>query len=326
ELNICVWEGVFSEENFSTFEKEHNCKVNVTYIDNTDTMISKLVEGSAEIDLCDIETAYVKTFVEGELLQKMDHSKIANEKNIDEEYYTTGPIGDEKFEYTVPDCATGYTAILYNKETCPIEIKSFKDLADPALKGKVALINSTISLYGAALEALGYSAASTDEKEIAEANELLTKIKENTKAFVGESAVSVLETGECSVALSWDYATMCFDNKDNWEKFAVADIDSNYERFNQYWGITSKCENTELAYEFINFMLSPEATAKNIDEWGQVPLLKKEVMEDLLPEGFYENPVIEKYQELSKKSWSVAVDDEQISLMDNYYTLLMGGN
>lgn len=55
ELNICIWDGMFSEDAINDFEKKNGCKVNVTYIDNTDTMLSKLVEGGNQYDVLDIE-------------------------------------------------------------------------------------------------------------------------------------------------------------------------------------------------------------------------------------------------------------------------------
>ena len=193
ELNVCLWDGMFSEDAINKFEEEEGCKVNVTYIDNTDTLISKLVEGGSDYDVCDIEAAYVKSFVDNGLIQKMDHSAITNEQYEEPSLLEKGPIGDENLDYVTPDSNAGFTGIIYNKETCPIEIKSFKDLADPALKGQIAMVNSTISLYGAALEALGYSASSTDEQQISEANDLLTDIKKNVKAFVGEICVMFVD-------------------------------------------------------------------------------------------------------------------------------------
>lgn len=326
ELNICIWDGLFSEDAIKKFEEDTGCTVNITYIENTDTMLSKLVEGGNEYDVCDIEAAYVKSFVDNGLLQELDHSALTNEQYEEPSLTKTGAIGDEERKYTTADSNAGYTTIIYNTETCPIEIDSFDDLADPALEGQVAMVNSTISLYGAALSALGYSPSSTSEEEISAANDLLVDIKKNVKAFVGESAVSALVNGECSVALCWDYSVLCFDDEANWDKFAIADIDSNYEQFVQYWGIPAGSKKKELAQEFINYMISPEAVAMHVKEWGQVPMVQKQYIEDLLPEDFYENPCIAKYDELADKSWLVAVDDEQINIMDTYYTLLMGGN
>lgn len=326
ELNICIWDGMFSEDAIKDFEKESGCTVNVTYIDNTDTMLSKLVQGNNQYDVLDIEAAYVKSFVDNGLLQEMDHSALTNEQYVEPDLLKNGPIGDEDLKYTTPDSNAGYTTIIYNKDTCPIQIHSFKDLTNPALKGQIAMVNSTISLYGAALSALGYDPNTTNEDEISAANDLLKDIKKNVKTFVGESAASALVNGECSVALCWDYAVLCFDDKANWDKFAIADIDSDYEKFIQYWGITATSEKKELAEEFINYMISPKAVAKHIEAWGQVPMVQRKYIEDYLPDDFYENPCIDAYNKLADKSWSVAVNDDQINLMDKYYTLLMGEN
>ena len=52
--------------------------------------------------------------------------------------------------------------------------------------------------------------------------------------------------------------------------------------------------------------------------------MKEDVIKSYLPDGYYDNPAIAEYEKLEKKSWCVAVDDDQISLMDTYYTELMG--
>lgn len=321
-INIMVWEGTWSEDAFKDFTKKTGIKVNVSYIDNTDTLLAKLVDGNANYDVIDLESAYVKSFVDNDLLAKLDESKLKNKANLLDNFPSA--IGDDKMEYTCPDFAPSYTGIIYNKETCPIEITKFSDLTDPKLKGQVAMVNSTISLYGAALEALGYEADSAKESEIKEANDLLKDIKKNVKAFVGESAVSQLENGECSVALCWDYATLCNDSKDNWDKFEIANIDSDYEQFTQYWAVPASSEKVSEAQQFINFMLEPEPLSKCYTEQGGVPILKREVIEQYLPEGYYDNPTIAKYESMADKSWKVAVNDDQISLMDTYYTELMG--
>ena len=291
-LNIMVWEGTWSEEMFQDFTKETGIKVNISYIDNTDTLLAKMIEGSADYDLIDLEGAYVKSFLE------------------------------EK--YTIPNMGCSYTTIVYNKETCPIKITSFKDLANPKLKGKIAMVNSTISLYGEALAACGFKPDSTNEEEMKKANELLTQIKANVKAFVGESAVSQLENGECPVAFCWDYTTLCVDSKDNWDKFEAVALKEGCERFQQYWAIPAASEKQSEATELIDFLLRPEENAKSNAEYGGVPNLKQDLLAPHLDKDFYESPALKKEEELFPISWSIAVSDEQINLMDTYYTELMG--
>ena len=51
---------------------------------------------------------------------------------------------------------------------------------------------------------------------------------------------------------------------------------------------------------------------------------KVKLIEPLLPKGYYDNPAIEAYEKLYDKSWKISVNDDQINLMDTYYTELMG--
>ena len=323
-LNILVWGGMWSEEVFEDFTEETGIEVNISYIDNTDTMLAKLIEGDAEYDLIDLEAAYVQSFVEAGLLAEIDFDSMENIDNVKDEYRENGPIGDEDSQYTIADIGPNYTSVIYNVETCPIEITSFADLADPALEGEIAMVNSTISIYGAALVALGYSADSTSEEEIAEANELLKDIKTNVKAFVGEMAVSQLENGECSVGFCWDYLTLCNDSEDYWDQFEIVHLEGGCESFQQYWAIPSSSTKQAAATQLIDFMLQPEEAAKHFMEYGYLPNLKDEVIADYLPDSFYSSPAIEAFEELDEDDWRVAVNDEQISLMDTYYTELMG--
>lgn len=325
ELNIMVWDQDYDESVFLAFEEETGIHVNIGYIDNTDTILSKLLQGGESYDLLDMESAYIKSFVDNGLLAEIDHSKIENEKYIKEEYYK-GYTGDEEMKYTVPSVGPIYTCVLYNKETCPIEIKNFSDLADPALKDQVCMVNSTISLFGMALQSLGYSADSTNEEEIEEAAELLAKIKGNVKAFVGESAIPNLENGECSVAFCWDYMNLCNLSKENWDKYAVADIPGGAECSCPYLAIPASSEHVKEAEMLINFLLEPEQYAVSINSFGALPILEEDCLEDYLKEGFYDNPAIAVDEGLYDASWKIAVNDDQINLLDTYYTKLMSGN
>ena len=322
ELNVMIWDSTYPDDVFDEFEEETGIHVNVSYITNTDELITKLVAGEDELDYVDVESAYVKTFVDSGLLKELNYDNIPNSKNIDGKYW--GAVGDEDNVYTLPVSDNIYSLIMYNKETCPIEITSFSDLANSALKDQICMINSTISLYGTALEALGYSADSTDESQISEANDLLAEIKKNVKSFVGTSALSQLETGECSVAFGYDYPLLMMD-KDNWDKYEVAVIDSGYERSNGFVGVPAGSKHQEEAEEFMNFILQPEIQAEFAQEAGQASLLKRDLMEDVMPDGYYDNPYFNMDSSIEENSWHVSINDDQISIMDKYYTLLMAG-
>ena len=319
-LNIMTWEGDVSDTVVAAFEEEYGCTVNVNYMEDTNTLLSKVMMGNSEYDLIDIESAYVSAFVEAGVLAELDYDLLTNLENVDETLLEIGAAGDEKFVYTLPSGGPYATLVVYNKETCPITINSFKDLADPALKGEIFCTNATISLYEGGLRALGYDINSDDPDELAEAQELLYQIKDNVKVF-GPSCLSALETGECSVAYTWDYNMLMIDGEENWDKFEIVDDTANL--YNQNWGITKSSANKELAMTFLNYTMDPKNNGTLCNEWGGIPLCKRELVEEYLPEGYYDNPYITKYLELWPNHTNLCVTDSQVDQMDVLYTELM---
>lgn len=322
KLNVLIWDSTYPDAVFDDFEKETGIKVNCSYITDTNEELTKLMN-SDEYDYCDIESAYVKTFEDAGILSELNYDNIPNISNVNEDYF--GAPGDEEDKYATPASAGFYTFIVYNKETCPIEITSFKDLADPALKGQLCMIDFSISLYGMALSALGYPADSTDESQISEASDLLSEIKPNVIAFTGASALSQLENGDCSVALCWDFPSLMLD-KANWDKFAVAKISTGYECSQGFLGIPKSSTRKANAEKFINYYYSPEVQAmicKDEAYGGNPPLLKKDIMADFLDDSYYDTPLIEANDWAKDSAWKISISDDQMSIIDTYYTRLM---
>ena len=152
----------------------------------------------------------------------------------------------------------------------------------------------------------------------------MTKIKANTKAFVGESAVSLLESGDVSAALCWDYPTLCGDSKDNWDTFDFTALEGGCECFTQYWAIPSASNNKEKAQKLIDFILQPKELAKCYSEYALTPTEPEDVIGKYLPKDYYKNPAIEGMKPLYDPSWKIAIDEKQIDIMDKYYTQLKG--
>ena len=94
-----------------------------------------------------------------------------------------------------------YIYVVYNTETCPIEITCYNDLIDPALKGQITSIDGARNLFPMALVALGYDPNSENEEEIAEAYEWLVKYNENVVAY--GNAEQNLTNGTASVAFTY---------------------------------------------------------------------------------------------------------------------------
>ena len=100
--------------------------MNLSYITNTDETLAKLITGGddADYDVISLESAYIKPFIENDLLQKLDFDPISRIPIFSMTNTGNTYPGMKENEYACPTGLFGYTLIAYNKETCPIEIKT----------------------------------------------------------------------------------------------------------------------------------------------------------------------------------------------------------
>lgn len=260
ELNIYMWQQYISDDLIANFEEENNCTVNLSYMsDNADAITKLTAGGGQEYDLIMTCDAYMESLIAGGYVEKLDLTQIPNSSNINEAYWTAK-------DYCVP-YLMNYIYVVYNTETCPIEITCYNDLIDPALKGQISTIDGARNLFPIALIALGYDPNSTVESEIAEAYEWLVKFNENVVAY--GAAEQNLTNGTASVALTYDGNTSWAMSEmgDN-NTLVVADpFDDAVQLGFDLYVIPTGAQHTDLAYKFLNYICDPEVMAKNLEEY-----------------------------------------------------------
>ena len=132
-----------------------------------------------------------------------------------------------------------------------------------------------------------------------------------------------METGDCSVAYTYDYNMLMGDDKANWDKFEI--IPESTLGYTQYWTIAASSKNKELANEFINYSFTPEAAAAIANEWGVVPVVKQDLIKDLVESDYFDNPIMQEFADMWADHDDLSVSDEQTAAMDTLYNELMSG-
>ncbi len=263
ELNIFMWGDYISEELIANFEKENNCKINLSYMSDNADSITKLTAGAGgEYDLIMTCDAYMESLINGEYLEKLDSEKIPNAiANMNEAYWN----GDNK-DYCVP-YLMNYIYVVYDKETCPIEIKGYNDLINPAMKGQIGSIDGARNLFPIALIALGYDPNTKEESEIEEAYEWLQKYNENVVAY--GSTEQNLVNGTVSCILSYDGNAswaMSELGENNTLTIAPFEKDAVQLGFDLYV-MPKGAKHQDLAYAFLNYISDPDVMALNLKEF-----------------------------------------------------------
>ena len=152
ELNIYMWQQYISDDLIKNFETENNCKVNLSYMSDNADAINKLTAGGGdEYDLIMTCDAYMKSLIAGGYVEELNLDNIPNSSNINDTYWVSKG-------YCVP-YLMNYIYVVYDSETCPVEIHSYNDLLQSGLK--ISTIDGARNLFPIALVALGYDPNST---------------------------------------------------------------------------------------------------------------------------------------------------------------------
>ena len=127
ELNIYMWQQYISDDLIKNFETENNCKVNLSYMSDNADAINKLTAGGGdEYDLIMTCDAYMKSLIAGDYVEELNLDNIPNSSNINDTYWVSKG-------YCVP-YLMNYIYVVYDSETCPVEIHSYNDLLQSGLK------------------------------------------------------------------------------------------------------------------------------------------------------------------------------------------------
>lgn len=316
ELNIYMWSGYLAESVVDGFEEEYGITVNMAYMNSSEEAVAKITSGGGdEYDLAMPCDANMTSLIKGGFLEEIDLSALTNLDNISDDYLNRA--FDPENKYAIP-YLMNYIYVLYNEETCPIELNDYNDLLDPALKGQIVTVSGIRNLFPIALIASGYNPNSTDEGEIEVAYNWLVKYMENVKV-VGEGVEKSLLSGDCSVAYIFDGAAgRAIREMDSLKVAEWKDpIQLGFDNFVIPKGAKNK-ENAEL---FLNYILNAEVMAENLIENPYT--CPNEAAVEIANDDYKNNPAINISDEM-KGNYFLQLDvGDAAVIYDKYWTKLM---
>ncbi len=98
---------------------------------------------------------------------------------------------------------TGFTGIAYNTKMIKREITSFNDLADPAFKGHVGMMNDNVELGSAALLRMGVSPVNSTMAQWKESTKWLEMQRPLVAGYYDQSYISHLENGDTWISQAY---------------------------------------------------------------------------------------------------------------------------
>ena len=261
------------------FEKEYDCTVVYETFESNEMMYTKLSSGET-YDILVPSDYMIERLIKEEYLQRIDWDLIPNKKNLMKD--VVNKSYDPGNRYSCP-YFYGTVGILY--DTTVVDEADLKDgwnlLANPKYKGNFYMYDSERDSFMIALKALGYSMNTTSEKEIREAYQWLIHQRDSMEPiYAGDDVIDNMISGNKALAVvySGDASYIISENPN----LAYYTPEEGTNLWYDAMVITKDCSETELAHEFINFMISEKSALSNTEEVGYTSTVKSafETMRD----------------------------------------------
>ena len=289
ELNLYTFDGLFPQEVLNDFTKETGIKINYSSFDTNEAMLSKLesTEGG-EYDLVVVDDYIIETAIQENLVKELDKEKISNYDNLNPLFQ--GQYFDPENKYSIPYGA-GIQAIVYSPERTGFEIRSFDDLLNPALKGRIGVVNNARFIYGASLLEDGESVNEENPDKIKKAAKQVQDMAPNIRLIKDYGLQDDIVSGEIDAAVTYTSEVTQACVADPSLKVVYSQKKLGFGVMAQF--IPVNAPNADSAYAFIDYILRPEVSKKCFESIGYYSTNKAadDLIEDsmkpflTLPEG-----------------------------------------
>lgn len=316
ELYFYNWSEYIPGEILQEFTRETGIRVIYSTYESNETMYARLKTQGSGYDLVVPSTYFVSKMRKEGMLQPIDKDKLSHFDDLDPNFMNK-PFDPEN-RYSIPyiwgATGIGVNTDMLDKST----LTNWSDLWDAKWRGQLMLMDDAREVFHIALSKLGYSANTTDPKEIEEAYHELTKLMPNVLVFNSDFPANPFLAGEVSLGMLWNgSAYMARQEGANVE---IAWPETGTIFWMDSIAIPSGAKNIDAAHQMIDFLLRPENAARIALEIGYPTPVK--TAHKLLPPEFVNDPNIFPPQSvMDSGEWQDDVGEASI-LYSNYFQRL----
>jgi spermidine/putrescine transport system substrate-binding protein len=281
--------GAFAESSLGVTMK-------VDYYPSNEDLITKLsaASGNSGFDIVVPTGPYIPQMIEKGLLQKFDKALLPNIVNVDPLYL--GQSWDPTNDYSV--CKDwGSTGFFYNTTKITRELTTWADFIDACMNegsGKCSVLDAGPNLTGMYFWANGINWTTEDPADLDACEAFLVdEFAQHIKGFDSYPSTAIAE-GQFDISMIWNgdaraaYGRLVDggQNPDDWKWVLGA---PNTELWMDNYCIPTGAPNPEAAHAWINWLLTPEVSIKDLNYHGYHSGMKNidQLIAELLPELTY---------------------------------------
>lgn len=241
-----------------------NIKVNYMTFDSNESMYTKLKTGGASFDIIIPSDYMIEKLIAEDMLEPLNFDNIPNYQYINPSFKDLS--FDPSNTYSVP-YTWGCVGIIYNtKHVDPADVTGWELLWNEKYSGKILMFDNCRDAFAIAQLELGLNVNNPTSAELKQAADKLLEQKPLVQSYVMDQVFQKMQRAEAWIApyYAGDYLTMVAENPD----LAFYFPSEGFNLFVDSICIPKGCRNKEAAETFINFLISPEISGKNLEFLG----------------------------------------------------------
>ncbi len=277
------------------FEEEFGVEVKIDSYASNEEMFTKIRAGATGYDIVFPSQDYASIMMNQGMLEKLDLSKLPNTQHVNPVILEKLDY-DSEMNYAVPYGMT-ISGIAVNKEKLSAYDRSWSIFAREDLKDRMSMLDDMREVMSAALLYLGYSVNTTNDAELAQAEEVLKNgWAPNLVKFDAEGFGKSFAAGDFWV--SHGYAENIFGEipEENWDTVDYFIPQEGVPLYVDSMCILKGSKNYDIALEFINFIHRPEVYALFLDDFRFPAVINEEAGKYTTLTPMYEIEDVSAYQ------------------------------
>jgi spermidine/putrescine transport system substrate-binding protein len=258
-LNVFNWSTYIDPAMLARFARERDVRLRYGTYESNEEMLAKVLTGNSGWDVVFPTHSRLEPMARNGLLATIDHARLPSLGNLDARF--VHPEWDPNLRLGVPYMWNA-TGIVYNRAQAP-EPHGWSDLWNPALRGRLTMLDDPEDVIGTCLQKLGYPFGSTDERQLQGAKAEAVRQKPLLRAYLNAEVRDQLVSGDVLMAQLWSTTAAQAIHGDAKTKLGFVYPAEGYPLYCDCAAILRESERTGLAHEFLEFLLRPDVAAAN---------------------------------------------------------------
>jgi putative spermidine/putrescine transport system substrate-binding protein len=289
ELNLIAWPGYVADPWKSDFEKETGCQIKLREAGTSDEMVDQMRTG--QWDGVSASGNASLRLVAGGDVAPVNLDLIPNYGTVFEDLKNQPYNTVDGVNYGVPH-GRGANLLMWNKDAVKPAPTSWDVMLDPdkasQYKGKISVYDDSVYIADAALYLKSHepdlgidNPYELDEKQFNAAVDLLKEQQPNVGEYWVDAAKQIqsFANQDVTVGTTWQY--QYFALLDENAPVAASPASQGFlpkegaTGWSDTWMISSEAAHPNCMYEWMNFIVSPEANAEVAQYFGEAPAQSK---------------------------------------------------